>query len=341
MNALRLILLGAGLLFLALLAWLGSRRPRRMQPDADARAARSEPSMAAGGEAGHGDVAGGAPGAGGALGVNDGLVARRGSASAASLDSLGPMTSTAGPTVHSPLEPSVAPPVIDWSEATADAEAAEQAAAVGEPHATLIDVPVMASGSRRGPPRGSPPAANGAGAGHEPGMAAANGQGNGQGNGPPAPATDLPALYVAWPPEAERQIVSLRVLGTRGERIPGRLLRQALAATGFRHGPFGIFHVGHGDGRVLFSAASLVRPGVLDPENMDFQHFPGVNLFAVLPAPIAATELLELFCNTAYDLAGRIDGTVQDEGGAPLGMQESQGWRAQRIAAFAQHAGAH
>jgi cell division protein ZipA len=155
------------------------------------------------------------------------------------------------------------------------------------------------------------------------------------------PAADLPDLYVAWPPEAERQIVSLRVLGLRGERIPGRLLRQGLAATGFRHGPFGIFHVGHDDGRVLFSAASLVRPGLLDPENMDFQHFPGVNLFAVLPAPIAPAELLERFCSTAFDLAGRIDGSVQDEGGAPLGVQESQDWRARHIVAFAQHAGAH
>jgi len=156
----------------------------------------------------------------------------------------------------------------------------------------------------------------------------------------PAPAAE-PALFVAWPPEAERHIVSLRVLGSRGERIPGRLLRQGLAATGFRHGPFGIYHVGHDDGRVLISAASLVRPGLLDPENMDFQHFPGVNLFAVLPAPIAPAELLERFCATAFDLAGRIEGSVQDDGGAPLGVQESQDWRARCIAAFAQHAGAH
>lgn len=349
MSALRLILLGAGLLFLALLAWLGSRRPRRTQPEPEG--GRSEPSMALRGDAGTGE------GAAAALGAGDALVARRGPPTAASLDSLGPMSSAPGPAVRSPLEPSMSPPVVDWSEATADAEAAEQAAAAGEPHATIIDVPVMPAESRRGPPRGTVPAEpvhsasasalEGVSMNGHAGGAPGSGPGIGQGNGAASSgamagdAARLPELYVAWPPEAERQIVSLRVLGTRGERIPGRLLRQGLAATGFRHGPFGIFHIGLDDGRVLISAASLVRPGLLDPENMDFQHFPGVNLFAVLPAPIAAAELLERFCGAAFDLAGRIGGSVQDEGGAPLGVQESQDWRAQRIAAFAQHAGAH
>jgi FtsZ-interacting cell division protein ZipA len=312
MDALRLILLGAGLLFLALLAWLGSRRPRRVAPGlagkaGDLPAGQPAPEAAS-------------PGAGPAdtdiLPGEDGMVARRSAATPASLDALGAMTSTPGPAAESPFEASLTPPVIDWSDAVADAAAAEQAEAAGTPHATLIDVPVMSQApeARRGPPRGTAPAA--------------------------APGTE-PELFVAWPPEPERHIVSLRVLGARGERIPGRLLRQGLAATGFRHGPFGIYHVGHEDGRVLISAASLVRPGLLDPDNMDFQHYPGVNLFTVLPAPLAPAELLERFCATAFDLAERIEGSVHDEGGAPLGVHESQDWRARCIATFAQHAGAH
>ena len=312
MDALRLILLGAGLLFLALLAWLGSRRPRRVQPGLADQSA-DLPAGPTSREAGSASATSGDEEA---LADVDGLVARRGAATPAALDSLGAMTSTPGPAAESPFEASLSPPVVDWSEAVADAAAAEQAAANGAPHATLIDVPVIspAPEARRGPPRGSAQA-----------MA-------------PGPG---PELFIAWPPEPERHIVSLRVLGTRGERIPGRLLRQGLAATGFRHGPFGIYHVGHEDGRVLISAASLVRPGLLDPENMDFQHYPGVNLFTVLPAPLAPAELLERFCATAFDLAERIEGSVQDEGGAPLGAHESQDWRARCIATFAQHAGAH
>jgi FtsZ-interacting cell division protein ZipA len=152
----------------------------------------------------------------------------------------------------------------------------------------------------------------------------------------PGVAAEPPALAIAWPPESERYIASLRVVAGRGERIGGRLLRQSLAAVGFRHGPFGIFHLPLADGRVLVSAASLVRPGLLEPANMDFQQFPGLNLFAVLPAPIDSAVALERLCTAALDLAGRVAGAVQDESGAPLEAEATQEWRARCIASFAQ-----
>jgi cell division protein ZipA len=321
MGALRLILLGAGLLFLALLAWLGSRRPRRVQSDdGQAPGTRGEPTM--GSEAMHAWRTAAAP-----SGADSGVDAPD------AFDALGPISSSPAPATHAHAEPPLEPPVVDWSDATAAAELASQAPEGSAAHAALVDLPVMPPSPdlRRGPPRGSPP---------EPAAPAM----------PPAQAaTDAtapqpegaPVLHVAWPPENERFIVTLRVVGARGARIQGRLLRQGLAATGFRHGPFGIYHVGHDDGRVLISAASLVRPGMLDPDSMDFQHYPGVNLFAVLPAPLAPADLLERFCTAAFDLAGRIEGSVQDEGGATLAAPDSADWRARCIAGFAQRAGAH
>lgn len=136
-----------------------------------------------------------------------------------------------------------------------------------------------------------------------------------------------PPLRVEWPAEEQRQIVSLRVVAARQNRIAGRLLRQGLCGAGFQHGEFGIFHLGHSDGRVALSAASLVRPGLLDPAAMDFQSFSGVNLFAVLPGPLSTEETLERLSAVATELAERVEGRVQDERGMPFDTGHTAAWR--------------
>ena len=85
-------------------------------------------------------------------------------------------------------------------------------------------------------------------------------------------------LVVDWPPEGERHIVALRIVAAASERLSGRAVRLALAACGFVHGRFGIFHQPDEDGRALLSAASLSKPGILDPVNMDFQRFAGLSV---------------------------------------------------------------
>lgn len=132
---------------------------------------------------------------------------------------------------------------------------------------------------------------------------------------PPLATAARPAVVVDWPPESERRIVNLRVVPLRAERFGGRALRLALTAAGFEHGRFGIFHLPGPAGRVIVSAASLSRPGILDPDNMDFQHFGGLNLFAVLPGPLQPDATVERLVNAAGDIAQRLEGRVQDEGG--------------------------
>ena len=120
----------------------------------------------------------------------------------------------------------------------------------------------------------------------------------------PHPA--FPPLIVDWPDENARRIITLRIVPAGTERLAGRALRQGLTACGFQHGPFGIFHLPGDDGRVILSAASLVRPGTLDPAAMDFQRYPGVNIFAVLPGPLSAEMALQRLGQTALELAGRV-----------------------------------
>ena len=126
------------------------------------------------------------------------------------------------------------------------------------------------------------------------------------------------SLIVEWPPEAERQILTLRVTASNEERLAGRALRQALSALGFVYGRFGIFHQPGAHGHALISAASLSAPGVFDLSSMDFQRFAGLSMFVVLPGPLPPAEALDHLLDTARELATRLHARVQDERGEPL-----------------------
>src|SRR4051812_9720894 len=140
-------------------------------------------------------------------------------------------------------------------------------------------------------------------------------------------AAAAPELIVDWPSEDERRIITLRILPARQDRLAGRAVRQGLAACGFRHGQFGIFHLAGEDGRVFISAASLVRPGMLDPATMDFQRFAGINVFAVLPGPVDAEDALHRLGQVAIEVAARVGGRVQEESSAPFSAERASEWR--------------
>lgn len=135
-----------------------------------------------------------------------------------------------------------------------------------------------------------------------------------------AAASQAPAaaLIVEWPPEAERQILTLRVTASNEERLAGRALRQALSALGFVYGRFGIFHQPGAHGHALISAASLSAPGVFDLSSMDFQRFAGLSMFVVLPGPLPPAEAFDHLLATARELAARLRAQVHDERGEPL-----------------------
>ena len=127
-----------------------------------------------------------------------------------------------------------------------------------------------------------------------------------------------PRLVLAWPKDDERRIVTLRVIPLREPRFPGRALRQALAGSGFWHGPLDIYHLPDRDGRVILSAAALAQPGTFDPSIMDSQRFSGLNLFAVLPGPLDERETFDQLVHAARALAERLDGSITDQHGEEL-----------------------
>lgn len=126
------------------------------------------------------------------------------------------------------------------------------------------------------------------------------------------------AVRLEWPPEGQRRIVALRLVARQGERFTGVSLRQALQGEGFQHGEMQIFHRPVADGRVLLSAASLTQPGNFDLDTMDSNLFLGLNLFAVLPGPLAGRETVDKLLSVGHTLAQRLRGELRDARGEPL-----------------------
>lgn len=136
-------------------------------------------------------------------------------------------------------------------------------------------------------------------------------------------------LVLDWPPEAERQIVALRVVPRGAERFAGRSVRQALVGEGFLHGPMEIFHLPREDGHVLVSAAGLTRPGVFRLDAMDAERYAGINLFAVLPGALPAEELFDCLIEATRGVAARLNADLRDQRGEPLTTARVVALRAQ------------
>jgi len=130
-----------------------------------------------------------------------------------------------------------------------------------------------------------------------------------------------PQLVIAWPKEAERRIVTLRVIPQGEPRFAGRALRQAFASAGFWHGPMDIYHLPDAGGRVIVSAAALAQPGTFDPSIMDSQRFSGLNLFSVLPGVLSERETFDELVGAARMLAERLGGALTDQHGEELTTQ--------------------
>ncbi len=127
-----------------------------------------------------------------------------------------------------------------------------------------------------------------------------------------------PAVKIRWPPERAERVLTLRIVKTGGELLPGRALRIALEGAGLSSGPQQIFHRADPDGAVVVSAANLVQPGILDPAHMDASEYRGLSLFSVLPGPLPPVRMLEELVATARSIAHRLGAIVEDEHGGDL-----------------------
>lgn len=118
----------------------------------------------------------------------------------------------------------------------------------------------------------------------------------------PAPADNRPAV---------QKIVSLLIAQPTGQPIPGPELHEALAGQRLTYGARQIYHRMARD-EVVFSVASLLKPGHLDPAVADDFQTPGLTLFMVLPGPVRSADAVRDMITTAERLAQAIGAEVYD-----------------------------
>lgn len=126
-----------------------------------------------------------------------------------------------------------------------------------------------------------------------------------------------PAASIAEGADDDQKIVSLLVAERSGGVIDGVRLHAALRQQKLEYGARQIYHRMY-EGAPVFSVASLVKPGHLDPGQAAKFNTPGLMLFMVLPGPQEPAAAVRDMLATAGRLAESLDGYVYDAGRRPL-----------------------
>ena len=113
-------------------------------------------------------------------------------------------------------------------------------------------------------------------------------------------------------------VVGFYIAEHEGTNILGPKIHAALKERGLRFGAKRIYHRMEGD-TALFSVASLVKPGALDPAEAEGFATPGLSVFMVLPGPQHPVGAFQDMLDTARGLARALNAELYDsEQRAPL-----------------------
>jgi len=132
----------------------------------------------------------------------------------------------------------------------------------------------------------------------------------------------------------EEKIVTLLIAEREGTAIFGPKIHLALQAHGLSFGEHRIYHRLHG-GKTVFSVASLVKPGVLDPAEEKEFSTPGLTVFLLLPGPARPQAALQDMVATAQALAGALNAQVYDAQRKPFTAESARQLQAE-VEAWAQ-----
>lgn len=145
---------------------------------------------------------------------------------------------------------------------------------------------------------------------------------NGEGEGAAAPLRPIEigaggrtAPTAAKPPS--EKIISLLIAEREGTAILGPKIHEALEAQRLEYGARQIYHRLM-NGEPVFSVASLLKPGHLDPALASEFSTPGLTLFMVLPGPQKPMDAIKDMLGTADRLAKALNAEVYDAKRKPL-----------------------
>lgn len=140
-----------------------------------------------------------------------------------------------------------------------------------------------------------------------------------------APPPDDEAPPARQPDSEDRQVedapaekvVVVYIAEREGTHILGPQIHAALRDCGLSFGERAIYHRLH-QGRPMFSVASLLKPGILDPADADRFSTPGLTVFTVLPGVADPVRTVQEMLDTARRLADRLHAELYDERRQPL-----------------------
>jgi len=112
-----------------------------------------------------------------------------------------------------------------------------------------------------------------------------------------------------------KDVLVLHVVARPGKTLSGAELLPCLLALNFKYGDMQIFHrhedhAGHG--KVLFSLANMVKPGIFEPDNMEQFSTHGIVLFMTIPCASDPVMSFAIMLNSASQLADDLDALLLD-----------------------------
>jgi len=132
-----------------------------------------------------------------------------------------------------------------------------------------------------------------------------------------APTVGQPPA-AATVPKVPAAVIGLYIAEHEGTNIVGPKIHAALRDRGLRFGAKRIYHRLDGE-HALFSVASLVKPGELDPDAAEGFATPGLSVFMQLPGPLNPVAAFQDMLDTARGLARALNAELYDtEQRAPL-----------------------
>jgi cell division protein ZipA len=128
-------------------------------------------------------------------------------------------------------------------------------------------------------------------------------------------------------PPGQEKIIMLHVAAAEGEAFAGPAIHNALQLCRLQFGMREVYHritEANGVPEAVFSVASMVKPGFLDPGIASEFSTPGLTLFMVMPGPIEGVLAFRDMLETAQQLAQRLGGDVLDDKRTLLTHQTEQ-----------------
>ncbi|MGB0894371.1 MAG: cell division protein ZipA [Parashewanella sp.] len=133
------------------------------------------------------------------------------------------------------------------------------------------------------------------------------------------PEQAMPEAEDVEPEEQElpdpHDVLVLHVMAKNSEQLKGAELLPSMLSMHLKFGDMNIFHRhedASGTGKVLFSVANMVNPGVFDPDTMEQFTTHGVVMFMRLPCHGDALRNFSIMLNAAQQMADDLDAVVMD-----------------------------